>query len=377
MEKIYKVAKNGSLYLPDAKSGIWYMRYRNAAGKIIRASTGKTDKALARNVLTFMENSVMQEKLSGKKEPVKITFAELTEMYLSKYCKQRDKDTVKQLLPFFGSYIIHDITPQLIENYLLIRAGKMPLPKNVKLKNPEKIGKEATVQKEYALGKRIFNVAMKKWRYCEYNPFAAVTFQELLPYNNTKDRILTVEEEAALYTACGDNILLQDIITFLLHTACRIGEIFTVDIKKHLSLSERMIFNLPAEKGGGIKTIPMSCNLYEMLSRRLQVPDISGRLFPAKYSAVKEAFEQVVKKAGLWKPSTKEQVSFHTLRHTCISRWCMSGVPDSLIFAMVGWQSPKEMIKRYAHYRSAKCKAMFDAAKALDSFYQDKISQAV
>jgi len=353
---INKAVKNGSLYFRKVgEKKILYMKFYNASGELRRLSTGTNDMAKANAVLISMQNAALQEKLTGKKELPKTTFLQLVEKYLPKYEKQRDVFTVKALLPYFGDMLINEITAEIVENYCLHRAEKVSA---------------CTVEKEFALGRRMFNVARKTWRITgsNSNPFADIEFRKLLPYNNEKNRIVSNEEEAALLAACGDNILMQDIIVFALNTACRFGEVLSVSLK-HINLSQRVI-TMQASKGGRTKTIPISDRLYQMLSRRLQtqIRNINGKLFDISYVSAKEAYRRAVKLSNL------QGVCFHTLRHTCISRWCMAGVPDNLILDMVGWQS-SVMLRRYAHYRAG-CKSMQDAAAALDSFYENEAQTA-
>ena len=61
-----------------------------------------------------------------------------------------------------------------------------------------------------------------------------------------------------------------------------------------------------------------------------------------KVISVSLAFEVSARRAQV------EGVSFHTLRHTAVSRMVAAGVPDRIIMKIVGHTTPN-MVSRYAH----------------------------
>ncbi len=101
-----------------------------------------------------------------------------------------------------------------------------------------------------------------------------------------------------------------------------------------------------------------------MLLRRRQmlgdVADLNIPVFPVTVAALKDAFERAVKASKL------KDLCLHDLRHTCISRWAMMGIPEHMIVAMAGWTT-SAMFQRYAHFVPG---SMQEAAAAADKFYE-------
>lgn len=158
-----------------------------------------------------------------------------------------------------------------------------------------------------------------------------------------------MEEEKVLLKAASPSYL-QDVITFAIHTACRRKEILWLtwagvnfDLRNiRVQISKRKRTDKPR-----YKVIPLSDRCYEMLRRRRQmigdVSDLNVPVFPITVAALKDTFERAVKASEL------KDLRLHDLRHTCISRWAMMGIPEHMIVAMAGWTT-SAMFQRYAHF---------------------------
>ena len=81
----------------------------------------------------------------------------------------------------------------------------------------------ATVNREIALLKHLFNVAEQWGMYRGRNPVKGVKF---LSENNLQFRSLTEEEEARLLQCCSP--YLQDLVTFAIHTGLRLGDMLNL-----------------------------------------------------------------------------------------------------------------------------------------------------
>jgi integrase len=324
------------------KKGNVYWMIKQYRGKKVERSLDTSAKRVAEEryskvVSEIIDGSYFQRQYSD------ITFMELKEKYMVKYQKQRDLNTLKRLTPYFGNMRLSEITAETVEDYILFRANEGAKP--------------ATIYQEFSLGRRIFNVARRKWKWISANPFSDVTFTELQEMDNARERFLTVEEEMLL-VANATPAYLCDIIIFALHTGCRRGEILACRWKEHIDMQRRTVA-IRASKGGKQKVIPMSQTLYRMLLRRSKVNNISGRLFPYEMTAVKDAFERAVRKSKI------EDLHFHDLRHTFATRLVQSGVDLYTISRLMGHRSLK-MTERYAHHCPA---SLTPSIKALDDYY--------
>lgn len=319
----------------------WYtFSYEN---KRYQASTGTDNRRLAERVYSKAHLDIVEGRHFIQEKAKSTTFKDMAEHYLTKYQKVRDITSLKRLLPFFGDMSISAISSETVENYILERSAAGAKP--------------ATIYNEYTLGRRMFNVARKKWKWTRDNPFADVQFTELLKMDNERYVWLNVKDEATLLEHSID--WLKDIITFAIHTGCRRGEILAMNWRTNINMHQRLV-TIKASKGGRNKVIPMSDTLYEMMRQRAKVQEIKGTVFPVKVTAMKDAFERAVKKAGL------DGLRFHDLRHTFATRLVQAGVDILAVQKMMG-HSTLKMTARYAHHYP---ESLRPTVRALDICYK-------
>src|SRR6266849_10443325 len=205
----------------------------------VQESSQSSNKRDAENLLALRKSEILR---GIYKRPAKITFGELSTRYME-YAKGnkrswlRDQQMLKHLTNFFGSERqIGEIGAADIEGYKLHRRKQVS---------------GSTVNRELALLKRMFNLAIDWDLYLGSNPVRKVKFfQEF----NTGRRLLTLAEEESLIRNAAP--YLQDIIRFALNTGLRIGEIFillwsNVDWEKN-------VLNVFAPKTGKIRVVPMN-----------------------------------------------------------------------------------------------------------------------
>lgn len=307
----------------------------------IQESTGTANRRLAEKIYAKALTEIQEGTWFEKKKAKTITFKELTEKYIANYAKQRDPYTIKHLLPFFGNMTLAEITVETVEDYINMRLNRE--------------AKESTVYKEFALGRRMFNVARKKWKWVRDNPFADVEFPS---YDNSRDRWLTVDEERRLLAATNQEWL-KEMIVFAIHTGCRMGEIFSLTWKD-VDL-QRKVITIQSTKGGAKKAIPISNTLYHLLTKvaTSKVKHISGKIFNVTRAALKDAFSRAVKKAGL------ENLHFHDLRHTFATRLVQAGVDLYSVQKLLGHERISTT-ERYAHHYP---ESLRPSISALDDCY--------
>jgi integrase len=308
-------------------------------GKRIQQSTRTTNKQLAQKIFDAACADIVTKKWFKQEKARNTTFRELWEHYRQRYEKKRDETSSKRLLPFFGDMKLSEIMAEDIENYILDRQ-ESPMPPA-----------DTTIYQEFSLGRRMFNVARKAWKWTSENPFSDVYIKEMLDLDNNRDRWLTHEEEIILLEKAARPIYLRDLIIFAIHSGCRRGEILSLTWEDNINLFTRTIkveISKRKKKDKGnlkkkFKIIPMSDTLFQMLLRRSKVVHITGRVFPISASSVRHAFDQAVEKAHL------ENFTFHTLRHTFATRLAQAGVNLYAIKELLGHESIKTT-ERYAHH---------------------------
>jgi integrase len=156
---------------------------------------------------------------------------------------------------------------------------------------------------------------------------------------------------------------LPRIVVFGIHTGCRRKEILSADWQQNINMQDKVITIAISKLKPGEKTrfkiIPMSEVLYEMLLE-MSKDNMSGRLFPVTVSALKDAFERAVRKAGL------DDFRFHDLRHTFGTRLAQMGKSLSVIQALMGHLSIVTT-QRYVHHCPSSLRG---SAKAMDDYYK-------
>ncbi|MCK5604616.1 site-specific integrase [Candidatus Pacearchaeota archaeon] len=329
-------------------TGVWWMSLK-IAGKRKRISTETKNKKRAELIHAQALGEIQDGRWFERRKSETITFRELAEKYVAKYKRQRDPTSLNRLLPYFGNMMLAEISAEMVEDYILARDESEMNPK------------PATIYQEFSLGRRMYNVARKRWKWVTSNPFADVEFYELLEVNNSRTRWLTKKEEARLIASATPDYL-KDVIIFALHTGCRRGEILACNWKHHVDMKRRLI-TIQASKNGNLKVIPITDILYSMLIRRSKVVDISGMVFPHSMPAVKDAFVRAAKKAGL------EDFKFHDLRHTFATRLAQRGIDLYTVKELMGHKSIRTT-ERYAHH----CPESLRPAVAVLDFCHDFVT---
>lgn len=290
-------------------------------GKRTQISTKTDSRKLADKIYAKTLTEIQEGRWFETQKAKSLTFKDMKTKYFDQ-TKQRDPYSLKRLMPFFGDRTLDKITPKLISEY-----------RNQRLA----IVKPATVYQELALMRRMFNVAIREWEWLQINPVSKVSFS--VGNKNARDRWLTLEEEQNLM-ACASPEWLKGLILFALHTGMRRGEILNL-MWKDVDLGKKL-FRVEKSKNNEKRSIPMSNTVHELLAS-MKVRDISGKIFPATVSALKDGFDRAVKKAGI------DNFHFHDLRHTFATRLIQNGIDIYVVKELLGHKTIT-MTMRYAHH---------------------------
>lgn len=196
--------------------------------------------------------------------------------------------------------------------------------------------KNATVNRELAVFRHFINVAIASGKFAGPNPFTR-KFKMLKAADN-RERILTPDEERKLYKHLPPHQWV--IVDFALNTACRAGEIVSlkweyVDLKKRLIT----IPKVNTKRELSVKVIDINPHLHKVLTKHHAVTGKHEYVFLSpQYENYKSVlswkfFPRACKKLGI------KGVTFHTLRHTAITR-------------MLGENQPLDSVARIAGHRS-------------------------
>lgn len=326
----------GAIYQRKTKKGTirWYLDYRDAKGKrvqklVVQAiSEGDALRALQASVLKELHRAY---GLPAARQDVK--FSEFSQTYIDDYAKQHKKSwrddqyrLEANMIPFFGSLCLHEITSQTIEQY---RAKRL------------KSGvSRSTVNRELTILKKMFNLAVD-WGLAQSNPATKV---KLFSENDTqKERILAHDEEARLLAESPD--YLKPILVIALNTGMRRGEILNLRWDQ-VDLRGRQIA-VRKTKSGKDRLIPISSRLLSVFSLLGPHRGESRLVFPnpatgRPYTEVKKSFKMACERAGI------EGLRFHDLRHTFATRLVKAGVDIITVRDLLGHFSIR-VTQRYTH----------------------------
>jgi integrase len=305
----------------------YWIDYYDSQKNRIQESSHSSSKRDAEDLLSIRKSEILRGTF---KRPVKITFKELGTKYME-YAKVnkrswlRDQQMLESLTKFLGSERqVKEIYPADIEGFKLHRRKEVS---------------SSTVNRELALLKRMFNLAIDWDLYLGSNPVRKVKFfQEL----NMGFRTLTMEEEKKFLASATPYI--QDIAIFALNTGLRIGEIpsltwRSVDLENNL-------LSVFGHKTNKIRAVPINTGArrvleYWALGRKSEFVFYNHET-GNPFVDLKAGFALACRKARI------EGVTWHTLRHTFASRVVACGVDVVTVQQLLG-HSTVTVTMRYIH----------------------------
>jgi integrase len=314
---------------------IWYADFY-VQGKRVQESTGTANRREAEKFYALRISEVERGEYA---KPVKVTISEFGQQYLE-YAKAnkrswlRDEQIMKHLNVFFGSTLLTELGPLPIERYKLERMQAVA---------------PATVNREIALLKHLFNMAEQWGMYRGRNPVKGVKF---LSENNFQFRSLTEEEEARLLQCCSP--YLQDLVTFAIHTGLRLGDMLNLKWEE-VDIGQDGIRFL-VQKTQRILELPLNNEVARVIRAwhgMRKTPFVfynpeTGDQFKDLWLGLKKA----CRKAGL------KGVTWHTFRHTFASRLTHEGADLVTVKELLGHANITTTM-RYAHTnRGAKMQAV-------------------
>jgi integrase len=314
---------------------VWWIEWYQE-GQRIRERIGP-NKAAGEQRLSEVLTARTEGRYIKKSTDSRVRFKDLATRYLelsevrAKRSYNRDRELIANLLPHFGDKLLKDVTPALVETY---RQKRLSEPSR---RTPQTLTKPATVNREVACLKTIFNKAVKNGK-AEKNQAQGVKH---LKENNERDRILSPEEYTRLLA--HSSAWLKPIIKLAYYTAMRQGEILNLTWSQ-VDLKEGFIRLRPEDtKTNEGRLVPLNREMVEMFKAMpwglpgVRVFSYRGKAFGSSFQ---KASETARKQAGI------EDFTFHDLRHTAINNWRLQGHDYFRIMAASGHKT-MHVFKRY------------------------------
>ncbi|EJM17652.1 site-specific recombinase XerD [Pseudomonas sp. GM21] len=230
---------------------------------------------------------------------------------------------VDQLFAAFPQSI-HDITPQLVNDFKLKRLQTV---------------KPATCRIQLAFLSRFFRFAKRGLLIDIHNPVSDIALPKP---DKSSDKVISAGELRQLLNKLSPTMAL--IVELAYETAMRRSEILKLTVNC-LHLEERIADVIDGKNG--TRSVPLTLRAIELLkeAQRLALADRAskGRLFTVIPHSVSQAVRIARNKAGL-----DSSVRLHQLRHTRITNVAKKGFNNAQIMIVSGHRDTRS-VARYSH----------------------------
>ena len=316
------------------RGNIYYIRYADPSGKIVRESARTTNLREALKLLAQRKAEVSKGEIPERVKIKNYSFKELAERYkewagIQKSWSKSKRYMVEVLEQRFGNIALRKLEPSIVENFVVSLAKQNKKP--------------ATVNKYITILKHMLRKAVE-WNMVEEAILKRLSSIKQLRLNNRRLRYLTKEEIEKLLSCCDKN--LYPIVFTALNTGMRKSEILSLKWS-NVDLKNGYIY-VEDSKSGESRTIPMNEKLLSLFKKMFEEKKPSAEYVfvnpktGAKYQDIKKAFASTLKKAKI------HNFHFHDLRHTFASHLVMSGVDLTTVKELLGHKDIK-MTLRYSH----------------------------
>lgn len=304
-------------------SGVWWIQYADASGRIHREKVGSFEEAETRRRIRKEEARLgVLPKLAWRRRPVLFSkIAKDALAYADQHKRSAGDDHIRmeKMIAWFGDRPADSISPREIETHF---RGEEWAP--------------ATWNRYRALLSLTYRLAIRAGKAKE-NPARLVQHKT---ENNGRVRFLSREEEGALRKVIRAKFPEHEPeLDLALHAGLRLGEQYQTKWR-NVDFEQR-ILTIPFDKGG--KTSHVNLNA-PALRALLDLHRLHGKTpFVCGGAASPRCwFEETLKEAKV------EGFTWHCLRHTFASRLVMSGA-DLRTVAELLRDKTLAMVMRYAH----------------------------
>lgn len=207
----------------------------------------------------------------------------------------------------------------------------------------------ATIGLVRALLRSFFNHARQQWKWTRPFDNPAGKGLNLPTVDNARDRVLTQQdwERVHVYLKEYNNPYAFPMVCLLLESAMRIGEPLV-----HVRWCDidwaNSILHLPDGKTGKRK-VPLSPNAVRLLEE-MKDADVDyapeERIFRTTYEAIKKAWSQSCKKAGI------TNIRIHDLRHTSATRYALQFNGNLPFLKVITGHKTDAMLNRYINIKA-------------------------
>jgi len=300
-----------SVYERPKGSGHWYL-YVVVNGKKIRRSIKEArTRRQAERAERVLRDEIFENRYGEGGQKL---FSDFVEKSYKPYAQEHKRgfkielSILNVLLDKFGKLKLFEITPEAVEKFKRERATEIT--------NRGTIRSKSTVNRDVAVLAAVFNLA-KDFGEIKNNPVSNVKYYTNL---NSRDRVLSEEEEAILFDRIKGDVRFTRQVEILLYTGMRRGELFNIEWRD-IDLTEGFIYlRKEITKTGKARTVPMLSNVQRILEElRAEAGDalITDKIFSGitwDITKLTTNFRKVCDELGF------NDLVIHSLRHTFSTR---------------------------------------------------------
>ena len=351
--------RKGSYYVqfPVLDDGKTLALARGIAGaKLKRWKVGSLNKTMAKQQEAIIKTELMKGVVKSERvTPVRflewaLTYLGLPEVTALCTFQDRYESVHYQLIPFFGSTLLGDITPGNIEAFRTqrrLRNGDLP--------------SMATVNADHAFMKHMLSIAERRGLVTS-NVAKRVPMQDP---KNERDRVLSADEWDKLHAAAADHI--KPVLLMAYHLGPRLGEILNLTwdrVDLHRGFIKLRSVDTKTKEPREIPLTPMVLAALRDLSKVRSLTCLYVFQFNGKpIKRIKRAFQTAVRQAGI------ANVRFHDLRHCAATNLRRAGVDTVTAMKIVGHKSEK----MHRRYNSVSDGDLSTAARKLNSYLSNTV----
>jgi len=198
----------------------------------------------------------------------------------------------------------------------------------------------STLRREMLLLKRVLTTAMTEWHAnLTIHPMQQIRIPTENPHRVR--RVTDDEWKRILETARTQrNPLIADVIEFARETGMRRSEILALE-SQQIDVEQQIAF-LPDTKNGTHRSVALSQRATDIVIKH----SIDDVLFPISATALQQAWQRIVGKAGI------TNLRFHDLRHEAISRFFEMGMTIAEVQSLSGHKDVRQLFN-YTHMQAS------------------------
>lgn len=320
----------GRIFRREGTNSLWIQYSRD--GHRYRESANTTDEKRAEKLLQKRLGEIANDEFQPPKSR-RVKISELADDFLLE-CRNQKQTSIDDaearwklhLKPFFGHRRAKDISTALLRQYI----GK----------RQEEGAKNATINRELAALKRMFNLARQS---TPPKVMRVPTFPSKMAEDNVRRGFVEDAQYDKLAAACGKRGLwLRSLFEVAYSFGCRLGELLSLRVRQ-VDLTAKTI-RLEDTKNGEDRTFTLTAKCYALIQQCVTGKKADDHVFTwpngKPIRDFRDSWATVCKQAGV------PGLLFHDLRRTGARNMVRSSVPERVVMAIGGWKT-RSVFDRY------------------------------